>query len=165
MNYTSAYHQLGQFIVMFQQVEAEINNLIVLMADADDEIVRILINDLEYGKRLNTADVLFARFVDIRNNTEAEAKEEFHDLIVKLSKLGTRRNDFVHSRYNRWINVHGKEGLLRTNSKLRGSKGERHEKEEELQPEAFENDLQHLAEVGNELNEFRLRIINWLYPD
>lgn len=165
MNSTNAYHQLGQFIVMFQQVESEINNLIVLMADADDEIIRILVNDLEYGKRLNTADVLFARFVDIRNNTEAEAKAEFHNLIVKLSKLGNRRNDLVHSRYHRWINVHGEEGLLRTNSKLRGSKGERLENEEELQPEAFNNDLQLLTEAGKELNNFRLKIIDWLYPD
>ena len=134
------------------------------MADTDDDVVRILANDLEYSKRLSTADVLFARFVDLRNNTRIEAKTEFHKLMVELGKLGVRRNDLVHSRYNPWVNIHGKEGLLRTNSKLRGGKGEREETEEELQPEAFNGDLVRLALAGGELEKFRLQIIDWLYP-
>lgn len=164
MNTLTAYHQLGRFIVNFQYLEDAVNDLLVLMANTDDDVVRILANDLEYSKRLNTADVLFARFVDLRNNTRAEAKAEFHKLMVELRELGERRNDLVHSRYNAWLNVHGKEGLLRTNSKLRGSKGEREEKEEELQPEAFNSDLQRLAAAGATLEKFRLQIIDWLYP-
>ncbi|PLK50918.1 hypothetical protein [Uliginosibacterium sp. TH139] len=131
MNAPTAYHQLGRFIVTFQHLEDAVNDLLVLMADTDDGVVRILANDLEYGKRLNTTDVLFARFVDLRNNTRTEAKAEFHKLMVELRELGERRNDLVHSRYNSWLNVDGKEGLLRTNAKLRGSKGEREEVEEE----------------------------------
>ena len=134
------------------------------MADTDDDVVRILANDLEYSKRLSTADVLFARFVDLRNNTRIETKTEFHKLMVELGKLGERRNALVHSRYNPWINIHGKEGLLRTNSKLRGSKGELEETEEELQPEAFNGDLERLALAGRALEKFRLQIIDWLYP-
>lgn len=134
------------------------------MADTDDDVVRILANDLEYSKRLSTADVLFARFVDLRNNTRIETKTEFHKLMVELGKLGERRNALVHSRYNPWINIHGKEGLLRTNSKLRGSKGELEETEEELQPEAFNDDLERLALAGRALEKFRLQIIDWLYP-
>jgi hypothetical protein len=164
MNTTTAYHQLGRFIVTFQHMEDALNDLLVLMADTDDGVVRILANDLEYGKRLNTADVLFARFVDLRNNTRAEAKAEFHKLMVELRELGERRNDLVHSKYNSWLNVHGKEGLLRTNSKLRGSKGEREETEDELQPEAFDGDLQRLAAAGDALEKFRLQVIDWLYP-
>ena len=140
------------------------NNLMVLLADTDDSIVRILINDLEYGKRLNTADVLFAYFIDLRKNTNSEVKGEFHKLVVELRKLGERRNDLVHSRYNPWLDVHGKEGLLRTNARLCGSKGEREEKEEELQPAAFEADLQRLAAAAEALERFRLQIIDWLYP-
>jgi len=165
MNTPTAYHQLGQFIVTFQYLEDAVNNLLVLMAHTDDGVVQILVNDLEYGKRLNTADVLFARFVDLRNNTRVEAKAEFHKLMVELRELGERRNDLVHSRYNHWINVHGKEGLLRTNPKLRGRKGEREEKEEELQPEAFNNDLQRLAVASAALDKFRLQVIDWLYPE
>lgn len=164
METPTAYHQLGRFIVTFQHLEDAVNKLLVLMANTDDEVVRILANDLEYGKRLNTADVLFIRFVDLLNNTQVEAKAEFHKLVVELRELGERRNDLVHSRYNPWLNVNGKEGLLRTNSKLRGSKGEREEKEEELQPEAFNGDLQRLAAAGAELEKFRLKIIDWLYP-
>ena len=36
----------------------------------------------------------------------------FHELMVELGKLGERRNELVHSKYNRWFNVEGKEGLL-----------------------------------------------------
>lgn len=166
MNSPTAYHQLGRFIVAFQHLEGSINDLLELLADTRDcEVVRILTNDLEYRKRLNTADVLFARFVDLRNNTDALAKGEFHKLIVELGDLGERRNDLVHSRYNAWLNVEGNEGLLRRNSKLRGSKGEREEKEEELQPNAFDQDLQRLAEASSRLEAFRLRVIDWLYPE
>jgi hypothetical protein len=164
MNSPTAYHQLGRFIVMFQHLEGAVNNLLVLMADTDDEVVRILANDLEYFRRLKTADFLFARFVDLRNNTQMEAKTEFSKLMVELRKLGERRNDLVHSRYNPWINIHGKEGLLRTNSKLRGGEGKREVTEEELQPETFNDDLERLDLAGGALEKFRLQIINWLYP-
>ncbi len=164
MSTPTAYHQLGQFIVNFQHLEDAVNDLLVLMANTDDVIVRILANDLEYGKRLNAADVLFARFVDLRNNAQVDAKAEFHKLMVELRELGERRNDLVHSRYNPWLNIHRKEGLLRTNSKLRGSKGELEEKEEELLPEALDGDLQRIAAAGVVIEKFRLQIIDWLQP-
>ena len=164
MNTPTAYHQLGQFVVSFQHLEESVNNLLELISNADSEVVRILVNELEYGKRLKTADVLFARFVDLRTNTEPSSKAEFHKLIIELGELGERRNELVHSRYNHWINVHGREGLLRTNSKLRGKKGEREETEEELQPEAFNADLSRLNVAANNLEEFRLKVIDWLYP-
>ncbi len=166
MSTPSAYHQLGRFIVAFQHLEGAVNDLLELLADSTDgEVVRILANDLDYGKRLNTADVLFARFIDLRNNTDQSAKSEFHKLMVELRELGERRNDLVHSRYNPWLNVHGKEGLLRRNSRLRGSKGEREETEEELQPHTFDGDLERLANASAHLAKFRLRVINWLYPE
>ena len=164
MNTPTAYHQLGQFVVSFQHLEESVNNLLELLSNSDSEVVRILVNELEYGKRLKTADVLFARFVDLRTNTEPSSKAEFHKLIIELGELGERRNELVHSRYNRWINVHGREGLLRTNSKLRGKKGEREETEEELQPEAFNADLSRLNVAANNLEAFRLKVIDWLYP-
>lgn len=164
MNSPTAHHQLGRFIVAFQHLEDTVNDLLALMASTDDNVVRILANDLDFGRRLNTADVLFAYFVDIRGNTRAESKADFHKLMVELRELGERRNDLVHSRYHPWLNVDGKEGLLRTNAKLRGSKGEREEKEEELQAEAFNPDLQRLAVAAEGLESFRLQIIDWLYP-
>lgn len=135
------------------------------MADADSENVCILVNELEYSKRLKTADVLFARFVDIRSNNDSTMKTEFHELMVELGKLGERRNELVHSKYNRWFNVEGKEGLLRTNSILRARIGEREEQEEELQPEAFDKDLSRLNAAAEKLEKFQLQIIDWKYPD
>lgn len=164
MNTPTAYHQLGQFVVSFQHLEESVNNLFVLLSDTDSEVVRILVNELEYSKRLKTVDVLFARFIDLRTNDESSSKVEFHKLIDELGKLGERRNELVHSRYNRWINIHGREGLLRTNSKLRGRKGEREETEEELQAEAFNDDLGRLKVAAENLEAFRLKIIDWLYP-
>jgi hypothetical protein len=165
MNSLTAYHQLGRFIVAFQHLEEAVNDLLELTADTDGEVVRILANDLEYNKRLNTADVLFARFVELRKNTDQDAKANFHKLVVELRDLGERRNELVHSHYNPWINVHGKEGLLRTNSKLRGNKGEREEKEEELQPDTFNRDLERLTAAATRLEAFRLLVIDWLYPN
>lgn len=61
MSHPSAYHQLGRFIVAFQHLEGTVD-------------------DHEYGKRLNTVDVLFAPFVDIRTNTDAASKAELREL-------------------------------------------------------------------------------------
>ncbi|WP_211475056.1 hypothetical protein [Collimonas humicola] len=162
-NLPSAEHQLGEFIVCFQHLEDQINDLLVLMAKSDDSVVRILVNDLEYNKRLVTADVLFSYVVNVRNNINEGAKVEFRKLTNELRKLGERRNDLVHSRYNPWTDTEGNEGLIRTNSKLLGGRGVREEKEEELQPEDFHDDLQQLAEAADAIQKFRLRIIDWLY--
>lgn len=161
----TAYHQLGRFIVDFQRLEAAVNNLLELMADGDSEATRILVNDLEYSKRLNTADVLFGHFVDLRVNTDEATKQEFHKLMTELRVLGERRNDIVHSHYQPWINVHGSEGLLRRNSRLRGKTGERKDAEEELQPDVFDTDLDQLAAAARRLETFRRQVIDWLCPD
>ena len=165
MNSPTAYHQLGRFIVDFQHIEEAINDLMELTAGGDCECVRILANDLEYAKRLSTADVLFARFVDLRNNIDAAAKPDFHKLMVELRELGERRNNLVHSRYFRWRDVNGNEGLLRSNSKLRGKAGTRQQDEEELLPHAFDQDLLRLRDAATRLEAFRLKVIDWLYPD
>lgn len=161
----TAYHQLGRFIVQFQHLEGAVNKMLELMSGADCEVTRVLANDLEYSKRLNTANVLFSRFIDLRTNTDPAAKGEFHKLMVELRALGERRNEMVHSRYHPWIDVHGNEGLLRRNSKLRGKAGEREEQEEELKPSAFDADLERLAAASARLEAFRLRVIDWLYPE
>ncbi len=164
MSHPTAYHQLGRFIVGFQHIENAVTELLVSLDDTDSEAVLILVNELGYSQRLRTADVLFSRFVDLRSNTDPANKATFHDLMGKLAKLGERRNQLVHSRYNDWINVHGKQGLLRTNSRLSSKEGKRQELEEELQPEAFDDDLERLASAGTELERFRLQVIDWLYP-
>lgn len=165
MERSESYSQLGQFIVQFQHAEAALTELLVLMAGADDEVVRILVNELEYSQRVKTTDVMFARFIDVRRDTDQPAKQEFHRLMVELLSLGERRNEIVHSRYWDWKDVEGSMGLLRQNSKLKASRGTRDEQEEELLPQAFEKDFERLSQALQCLESFRLRVIDWMYPD
>jgi hypothetical protein len=114
---------------------------------------------------VKTTDVLFARFVDLLRDPDQVAKAEFHSLMVELRKLGERRNEIVHSKYSSWISVNGEAGLFRENSRLRASKGAREEEEEELLPQAFGADFERLKAAIQNLESFRLKIIDWLYPD
>lgn len=165
MSKDTVYHQLGQFVVQFQHIEEALNNLFILLAQTNDEVVLILVNELEYSKRVKTIDVLFAYFVELNPNAQKESITEFHKLMVELDKLGTRRNELVHSKYNTWFNLDGGEGLLRNNSLLRGKKGRREQTEEELQPENFSQDFQRLQLAASNLECFRQRVINWLFVD
>jgi hypothetical protein len=165
MERSASYSRLGRFIVQFQHAEAALTELLVLMAGVDDEAVRILVNELEYSQRVKTTDVMFAWFINVRRNADQAAKSEFHRLMVELLSLGERRNEMVHSRYWDWTNVEGSMGLLRQSSNLRSSQGTRSDQEEELLPQAFENDLERLSQALQNLEGFRRRVIDWLYPD
>jgi len=46
MTTPTAYHQIGKFIVYFQHAEVAIDEILVLLAHADEEAVRILDNEL-----------------------------------------------------------------------------------------------------------------------
>lgn len=172
MNPPSAYNQLGKFIVTFQCAEAEIKEILVLLSLADEEMVSILANKLEYSQLLRATDVMFARFIALLrkhslNDTDEFHNEmdEFHKLMNVLEKLGERRNELVHSKYTPWVNAEGVNGLIRVNSKLRASKGLLEKKEEELLSETFNADFGKLENVLQQLNEFRVKIIEWRYPD
>ncbi len=164
MEQSTSYHELGRFIVSFQHAEAALTELLVLMANADDEAVRILVNELEYSQRVKTADVMFARFVDLRRQLDQAEKTDFHSLMIEFGNLGGRRNEIVHSKYTPWINVEGASGLLRENSRLRASKGTREDEEEELLPQTFAEDFRRLSAALQQLERFRLKVIDWLYP-
>ncbi len=164
MSQSTAFHQLGRFIFLFQHIEAALTEMLVLMAHADDEITRILINELEYGKRVTTTDVLFAHFAEFGPEAAKMAKADFHKIMSDLTELGKRRNDIIHSKYSRWITVKGVDGLIRQNSKLRTSKGNarRDLDEEELLPEAFETDCNQMSLLLMQMENFRMKIIEWL---
>jgi hypothetical protein len=159
----TSYHQLGFFVAKFQRFEDGVSDLMRLLAKADDEMVNILINELEYSKRLKTVDVLFSRFLAVRKGSFEEQIAEFHKLMTDLQKLGERRNELVHSKYTDWQNVEGRQGLLRESSKLRSSK--REEVEESLMPEDFQSDFALIGQVAQRLESFRLKIIDWIYLD
>lgn len=161
MSHPTAFHQLGRFIVMFQNLEAGINEFIYLITDvADDPAVA----GLTFTKRLDATDELFADFIEAQGDSDHCVKAEFSHLVRELKALTDRRNVLVHSRFSRWLNVEGREGLLRTSTRINGSK-RKNDDEEELQPEAFDGDLGRLQVASEDLNRFRLRVIDLLYPD
>lgn len=162
-NSPTEFHQLGKFIYLFQMVERQIEELIVLLSGADDEMISILMNELGFYEKLKATDVMFARFIDVRT-IDGGVKKAFHKKIDEVVELCKRRNDIVHSKYKSLLNIDGKIGLLRENSKLKPSKGIREEMEEELMPEDFTGDLGRISKVSNDLENYRLRVINWLYP-
>jgi hypothetical protein len=165
MTEPDSYQLLGKFIVTFQHLEDCVKDVISLLVQTkDEEMTRILMNELDNSARLRTVDVLFQRFTSVRTGDFRKENSEFHKLIIDLQKLGSRRNEIVHSNYHDWINAYGAQGLLRRNSKLRGSKGEREEAEEELLPEQLWKDLGDLSNASGRLEQYRLKIIDWVYP-
>jgi hypothetical protein len=165
MQESAIYQQIGRFIVMFQRAEQKLTELLVLMAEADVEFIRILVNELEYSERVKAADVMFGRFFDLRNNPDQSVKAQFHALMVELLRLGERRNEIVHSKYTTFISVKGVAGLRRENSKLKPSKGLRAVEEEDLLPASFEEDFKSLSVAHQSLEVFRLKAIDWLWPE
>lgn len=165
MNEPDSYQLLGKFVVTFQHLEDCVKDVISLLVQAkDEEMTRILMNELDNSARLRTVDVLFQRFTSVRTGDFRKENSEFHKLITDLQKLGSRRNDIVHSNYHDWTNADGAQGLLRRNSKLRGSRGEREQAEEELLPEQLWKDLGDLNNAYGRLEKYRLKIIDWVYP-
>lgn len=159
----AAFHQLGLFVYSFQSVEREVEEIILLLMEADEEMVAILMSELDFSQKLRTVDVLFSRFIDVRRGISVDEKTSFHKLVSRIIKLCERRNEIVHSKYYTWQNIEGKLGLLRQNSKLRASKGVREESEEELLPEAFDVDEKNISECLSDLDRYRLKVLNWLY--
>lgn len=161
----TSYSQLGKFIFGFQHIESQVDELLMLLPNADEEFSRILIHELGFAAKLRTLDVVFSRFIDIRRNTDPEEKKHFHKLIQNIEKLAQRRNALVHSRYYTYQNIKGELGLLRENSRLISKRGIREESEEELLPKSFKNDLDTQAKIANKLEDYRLKAIDILYGD
>jgi hypothetical protein len=159
-----SFKQIGKFIFQFQIIESQINGLIVLIADADDEMITILMNELGFFQRIQASDVMFARFVDVRHVIDNTEKTNFHKTMSSLQKLAERRNDLVHSRYYSFLTTDKGVGLLRQNSKLSASSGERKESKEELYADDFVKDFEKLSMALSKLEEFRLKIIDWKNP-
>ncbi len=53
--------ELGQFVVMFQAVEATMVDLIIQLCDSDPEYVAALTAELEFTAKSRALDVIFSR--------------------------------------------------------------------------------------------------------
>jgi len=159
------FEQLGKFIFKFQHIEADVVRLIIYLAQADDEMIEIIISELGFFQRIKTLDVMFARFADLHKDIDDDEKKRFHKLISFLQTIAQRRNELVHSTYFSYLTLEKRIGLLRKNSKLSGSKGERQVTEEELHKESFEKDFKMVSQASQELHHFELQLIEWLHPE
>jgi len=156
------YHQLGKFVVIFQRLEAQITEIVLQIVNGNGEFVRILITQHGFSPLLKTTDVLFSRYVDERTIADSE-KSIFHKLIVKCSKLAELRNRIVHSQYFDLVKGDEPIALVRENSRLSGGKGSRVEETEDLTEQDFEEYFVRVDDAINELEAFRLKIIDWNY--
>jgi hypothetical protein len=159
----SLYHQLGKFIVDFQGLEAQVTDIVLLIVNGNPEFVRILIRQHEFSNLLKTTDVLFSRYVDERTIDDSE-KAIFHKIIVECSKLAEIRNNLVHSQYFDLVDGDETVALVRENSKLSGGKGARIEESEDLTEDNFKEYFKRINDAINELEVFRLKLIDWNYP-
>lgn len=161
----TAMHQLGHYIILFQNLERLLNEVLIQAASLDDrEIVKILVHEHDFGKRVSTADVLFSHVVRTQFPSKLAYVKEFHDLAEDVVRLSKRRNELVHSRYAHWMNIDGQEGLVRSNSKFKTSRGARLDIDEDLLPESFVNDHQDVRAVIRRLERFRVLLIDWHIP-
>ena len=161
----TTYDQLGRFIVKFQRLERQVVELTELLAGDQPVITAILTAELDFSKRVKTVDVLYSYFVELRVNSKMESsKKAFHKLCSTLLELAGRRNELVHSVFTPWLSVQGMPGLIRENARLSSSKGALVEIEEELLPDSLDAEIVNLSCVSVELEEYRVKIIDMLYP-
>jgi len=156
--------ELGHFLVVFQAIEAAVTDLIEFVIDADPEYVHALAAELEYSSKLRALDVIFARYAQIHNLATQAPHPEFHKLMSKLLKLAERRNEIVHSFYNLLITVDGTLALTRRPTKLRPSKGERHDPPEDILPGALAVETKIMQDCLIEIEKFRTLVLDTRYP-
>ncbi len=53
------FHQLGKFIYNFQIVERQIEEIIILLVSADDEMISILMNELGFYEKMKVTQRSF----------------------------------------------------------------------------------------------------------
>ena len=162
-DHDASIRNLGNFIYRFQFIERQLDELIIVVAHSDEEMIRILISEMDFAKKFKALDVMFARFNDLHSG-EDENKSNFHKLMNRVQKLAKRRNDLVHSHYWSYLNVEKRTGLLRKKSTLLSKTGQREDREEELMPENLDKDLRDINRLSQELEDFRLLSIGLLYP-
>lgn len=117
---------------------------------SDDEYVKLMWVELDFGKRCRVADVIYSRFVHLTNSADATAQPAFHQLVTKVVDLFKRRNDLLHSNYSVVRGVDGSVGLSRRNLELRPSSKEQREDNEDMFEGHLEEDLNSKRQTGQQ---------------
>jgi hypothetical protein len=159
------FAELGEFLVVFQQVEASLVELIVQVTDADPEYVGALTAELEFNSKARALDVIYTRFSQIHGLSEQAPNAEFHELMGKVQKLATRRNDIVHSFYNTLVTVDAQVGLMRTPTRLKPSVGLRVQPHQDILPGQLQGEIDDVKKnILDKLELYRRAAIDTIYP-
>jgi hypothetical protein len=161
MNIDVSHARLGQFIVDFQQVEAEVENIVLLLAGGNELAIKMLLARMEYGALLTAADSLFAYAADSTNGIKPDRVKQFHKLMDDLHRLGQRRNQLVHSTYMPLRSIDGEVGLWRENMTVDRNKGKYKNEEDTLMPAALLSETKKIRELLHRIEEFRIELISW----
>jgi len=164
MNRDTLHAQLGHFVLTFQAVEAAMVELTIQVVNADTEYIATLTAELEFNSKARALDVIYTRFAQIHGLSNQAPHSEFHELVGRIQKLATRRNDLVHSFYHLLITVDGELALTRTPTKLKPSEGSREQPYEDIRPDRLEAVITEMNQILAELEGYRLSAINAIYP-
>ncbi len=165
MTQDKLHAQLGNFVISFQAVEAAMVELTVQVVNADPEHIATLTAELDFNSKARALDVIFTRFAQIHGLSDESPHPEFHNLVKKIQKLATMRNDFVHSFYHLLITVEGELALTRMPTKLKPSDGLREQPSEDILLSRLESEITEIKQILKELEKYRILAINTLYPD
>ena len=164
MNRDLLHTRLGHFVLTFQAVETAMVRLTVQVVDADPEYVATLTAELEFNSKARALDVIFTRFAQIYGLTTEAPYLEFHELAARIQKLASRRNELVHSFYHLLITVDGETALARQPTKLKPSEGLREQEGEDILPTRLEGEIAEMHTILEELERFRLKVIDIQHP-
>lgn len=165
MNHDALHALLGRFVLKFQAVEAALVELTVQIVDADPEYIATLTAELEFNAKARALDVIFTRYAQIHGLSTEAPHPEFHQLMVRIQKLATRRNDLVHSFYGLLVTVDGKAALARMPTRLKPSEGARKQDGEDILPTKLEDEISEMHSILQEMEKYRMQAINIKYGD
>lgn len=165
MSNSAPLAELGEFIVKFQLLESLVSQLIEDIVQPDPDYVRALTAELEFTAKTRALDVIFSRFAQIHGVSQHAPHDDFHKLMTRIAKLAERRNELVHSFYGVLLTLDERIALLRMPTRLRPSKGEIRQAEEELMSEHLAQDVEKIHGLLDDLSRFRALIVDTLSPE
>jgi hypothetical protein len=156
-------HQLGRYIISFQGLERILNEILIVLADVRDrEVVTILVHELEFGRRVATADVLFAHVIRTSFPAQTDQVKVFHKLAEELVEVSKFRNTLVHSHYDLWMDITGRSDAELSNSRLKPSQGMRIEETTSMMAESFGIRLEDLRKTTGTLLQYLELLVKWV---
>jgi len=155
--------ELGEFVVVFQAVEAEVTDMIEFVVDGDPEYTHALAAELEFSSKLRALDAIYTRSGWMNQVTDQSPHPEFHKPMSDLLDLAKRRNEIVRSFDNLPITVDGTMGLTRRPTRLRPSKGERHDPPEDILLGTIAEEAQAMRKQLERLAKFRHIVLETRY--